>query len=931
MAQPSDLASLEASLKALKLLHKSNLRLIKGGGAGGAAGGPWPFSVERVIPAPPAAAAYDVGALRVRVTLLDADLAAAARTARVEARLEDDAGGVPRALAAALRARVEGRFRELASAAGASSLGAALGALGDWAQAHFVHLITLCPQLIDPYMVADAATDTSVRRYAFVADAPEAEDAEAANEGPAAPPPPPPPPPPAPPAVLAPRLAAELACARIRYRTLSATPNADGGASLSVEVTPLDPEWRDDASLPRALRLAGAVPGSYPDGAPPALQAQCGALHPRVAARISAALAAEAATLIGRPNALRMLLAFAADHAGRILHEAAARAAAPQQPQRSAASSGDDDDDGDDGDESDDDDEDAFRPSHAAVANAGGAAGASSSGSLSLRLSALEMGNLSVLEPAALTLVCRCARCGAAFEVSWRAPLSAPSPDDGGAAAGACAACASPWRLRVAPRLAHEGDPRVATLTPEGCTPLELLSADLLLGCADCGAAASLRAVAPQRTSERACGRCHARMSLRFDAAAFPAASASASAPLLRHRRRRHAGPRTVIDPDALDADAAIGGALSVRVAPGARGGLMLGAPLPSLGTCAHYAHSHRWLRFPCCGRLFPCDVCHELAPGGGERCAESGGAWCARMVCGFCSREQPASGADGRCVGCARRVAAAGGAPPGAAGARAGAHFWEGGAGCRDRSKLCRVRARALCLCCCFARANVRVCAPPAHVVRSCVLAPVAAAERQQEARGRKQDAQPKGIARGTEGSRRRGARRHRAAVTLLLTMMSASTSVCVRACRLRGSALVRRNEQTHVGRRGGPFAKGTTRVCAHRALLARPRGRSSGSAFPATPAQLGRAGPARDRGARLLRACDSRTRRRRRGVETVKERRKKQTCRRACWTPPRRRLCRCAAPAAARRAWRRRRWRAPAWHARPALRRAPAVQQPP
>ena len=44
----SDLACFEASLKSLKLLHKSNLRLIKGGGTAGAGGGAWPFSVERV-------------------------------------------------------------------------------------------------------------------------------------------------------------------------------------------------------------------------------------------------------------------------------------------------------------------------------------------------------------------------------------------------------------------------------------------------------------------------------------------------------------------------------------------------------------------------------------------------------------------------------------------------------------------------------------------------------------------------------------------------------------------------------------------------------------------------------------------------------------------------------------------------------------------
>ena len=42
--------------------------------------------------------------------------------------------------------------------------------------------------------------------------------------------------------------------------------------------------------------------------------------------------------------------------------------------------------------------------------------------------------------------------------------------------------------------------------------------------------------------------------------------------------------------------------------------GLIVGKPLPNKGACRHYAHSYRWLRFPCCGRAHPCAVCHELS-----------------------------------------------------------------------------------------------------------------------------------------------------------------------------------------------------------------------------------------------------------------------------------------------------------------------------
>ena len=134
---------------------------------------------------------------------------------------------------------------------------------------------------------------------------------------------------------------------------------------------------------------------------------------------------------------------------------------------------------------------------------------------------------------------------------------------------------------------------------------------------------------------------------------------------------------------------------LSGGVAPGARGGLTPGTPLPELGACRHYAHSHRWLRFPCCGRLFPCDVCHELAPAMSDLCASA--PWAPRMACGFCSREQLAAGIDGRCCSCGRRVA--GGAGVTVAASRPGAHHWEGGRGCRDRSRLSRVRHLAALL----------------------------------------------------------------------------------------------------------------------------------------------------------------------------------------------------------------------------------------
>ena len=64
---------------------------------------------------------------------------------------------------------------------------------------------------------------------------------------------------------------------------------------------------------------------------------------------------------------------------------------------------------------------------------------------------------------------------------------------------------------------------------------------------------------------------------------------------------------------------------------------LVVGEQLPKRGTCKHYRKSYRWLRFPCCGRAYPCDVCHNDVET--HECEFAN-----RMICGFCSKEQVSS-----------------------------------------------------------------------------------------------------------------------------------------------------------------------------------------------------------------------------------------------------------------------------------------------
>ena len=98
--------------------------------------------------------------------------------------------------------------------------------------------------------------------------------------------------------------------------------------------------------------------------------------------------------------------------------------------------------------------------------------------------------------------------------------------------------------------------------------------------------------------------------------------------------------------------------------------GLVIGQPLPERGTCKHYRKSFRWLRFPCCGKVFACDTCHDEATADGHASQ-----WATRMICGHCSREQPFS--DNKCT--------CGGYPTD----NRASSFWEGGKGTRNTATM--------------------------------------------------------------------------------------------------------------------------------------------------------------------------------------------------------------------------------------------------
>jgi hypothetical protein len=164
--------------------------------------------------------------------------------------------------------------------------------------------------------------------------------------------------------------------------------------------------------------------------------------------------------------------------------------------------------------------------------------------------------------------------------------------------------------------LIHEGEPRVGIVDAPHLSLALASHASLLASCVECGAVAEVDRYAPPATWEAACRTCHARLRIDTRGWSLQPWSGDGGAPL-----------------PALPLAAALRGASLAAAAAAAK--LPQGRPLPELGTCAHYRSSHRWLRFPCCGAAWPCDVCHDK---GSDHPHE----WAKRMICAWCGRERP-------------------------------------------------------------------------------------------------------------------------------------------------------------------------------------------------------------------------------------------------------------------------------------------------
>lgn len=57
-------------------------------------------------------------------------------------------------------------------------------------------------------------------------------------------------------------------------------------------------------------------------------------------------------------------------------------------------------------------------------------------------------------------------------------------------------------------------------------------------------------------------------------------------------------------------------------------------------------------MRFPCCAKVFPCDICHDKASN--HHCD-----FAKTILCGFCSKEQNSK--NNECIHCGKQISTAG------------------------------------------------------------------------------------------------------------------------------------------------------------------------------------------------------------------------------------------------------------------------------
>nr|XP_057930762.1 uncharacterized protein si:dkey-24l11.2 [Doryrhamphus excisus] len=256
-----------------------------------------------------------------------------------------------------------------------------------------------------------------------------------------------------------------------------------------------------------------------------------------------------------------------------------------------------------------------------------------------VRLLGLRLGeNTATVVSEYITVCLQCNRCKVTADLALNGKT---------ACAAQCEKCNASISAAFRPCMLHHYSDVLGYLDLQNAVPSDLVLQEchLTVGCLSCSQESSLQNLCYGQTKEANCENCHGKLSLLAESARF-----------------QYIQPRSKTGPSAR----------SVNLKTVRDPAVQKGKPLPEKGACKHYKQSHRWLRFPCCGRAYPCDVCHDEDQDHPMELAT-------RMICGYCAKEQPYS--NGKpCISCGSMMTRG-----------ANTSHWEGGLGCRNKVKMCR------------------------------------------------------------------------------------------------------------------------------------------------------------------------------------------------------------------------------------------------
>eukprot|EP00835_Amoeboradix_gromovi_P001741 NODE_86_length_22163_cov_0.379442.p4 type:complete len:467 gc:universal NODE_86_length_22163_cov_0.379442:18873-20273(+) len=267
-----------------------------------------------------------------------------------------------------------------------------------------------------------------------------------------------------------------------------------------------------------------------------------------------------------------------------------------------------------------------------------------------LSFPAVEMKNIALFDILNLSILVKCSKCKASIKCENICPKFSLTPNTPTAnkRSTSCAICGNMCQIVYRPTFGLRGQGRCGYLDFVNVLAfIDVLPSSYRIQCEECSSIFIIKRWFYSTLFKSRCRECHREMELNllhFSVLVIGALSSS-----------KDLGRGVTISQK------------SQRLKK--EEGIVFGQPLPKNGACTHYSKSFRWLRFPCCGRAYACDICHD-------KNEDHGWLHAPKQICGFCSNEQNSNLSI--CKSCNKEMTKSNTSA-----------FWEGGTGTRDVTKM--------------------------------------------------------------------------------------------------------------------------------------------------------------------------------------------------------------------------------------------------